>query len=338
MRKTGLLYDERFLLHCTGPGHPEAPERLLAAWKGLEEGGLLPCLKIVRAQRSKFKWIEAVHAPKHLLRFEEACLYELNEFDNPDNQMCRDSFEISVLAVGGVIETVRLMMEGALDNAFCAVRPPGHHAEPGKALGFCFFNNVAIAARCLQIEWGIERVGIVDIDAHHGNGTQHIFEQDPGVFYYSIHEHPSFSFPGTGREFEKGQGEGVGFTLNSTVLPGGGDAEYRELIQRDLIPAFDRFQPQVILVSAGFDAHRDDDMSGLHLSTEGFSWIMEKIVELADKYSEGRIVSVLEGGYALDRLPELIRNHVGILLTGPGSRCISEQSLERGELCSLTSQ
>lgn len=320
MRKTGLLYDERFLLHCTGSGHPESPGRLLAAWKGIEEGGLLPDLQLIRASRSKYKWIETVHAPKHLVRFEEACLYELNEFDNPDNQMCKDSFEISVLAVGGILDTVKLMMEGTLDNAFCAVRPPGHHAESNKALGFCFFNNVAVAAKYLQTEWGVERVGIIDIDAHHGNGTQHIFEWDPTVFYYSIHEHPSFSFPGTGREFEKGQGPGLGFTLNSTVLPGRGDAEYQLLLERDLFPAFESFQPQVILVSAGFDAHRDDEMSSLNVSTPGYSWLMERIVELADRYSQGRLVSVLEGGYALDRLPELVRNHLEILLSGPGSR------------------
>ena len=338
MRKTGLLYDERFLLHCTGSGHPESPERLLAAWKGVQEGGLLPFIEVIPASRAKPKWIETVHAPKHLLRFEEACLYELSEFDNPDNQMCKDSYEISVLAVGGVLDVVRLMMEGRLDNGFCAVRPPGHHAEANRALGFCFFNNVAIAARYLQIEWGVERVGIVDIDAHHGNGTQHIFESDPTVFYYSIHEHPSFSFPGTGREFEKGQGPGLGFTLNSVVLPGRGDVEYKEVLQRDLFPAFEQFKPQVILVSAGFDAHRDDDMSSLNVTTAGYSWIMERIVELADCYAQGRIVSVLEGGYAINRLPELVKDHLGILLSGPGADGILDHAIEGGALCSLTNR
>jgi len=314
MRKTGFLYDDRLLLHCTGSNHPESPERLEAVYRGVEEAGLFPRLTLIKASPAKLKWIEAVHSPKHIMRFEEACLLEMGEFDHPDNQMCRESYETALLAVGGMLEAVRMVMEGTLDNAFCAVRPPGHHAEMNRALGFCYFNNVAIAARYLLNEWGVERVGIVDIDAHHGNGTQHIFEDDPSVFYYSVHEHPSFAFPGTGREFETGVGAGSGFTLNCPLLPGQGDEEYMAILERDLAPAFAEFKPQVILVSAGFDAHVGDDMSDLKLSTEGFSRIMRKLVELANAYSGGRIISVLEGGYSVQLLPELIRNHVSILL------------------------
>jgi acetoin utilization deacetylase AcuC-like enzyme len=164
------------------------------------------------------------------------------------------------------------------------------------------------------MEWGVKKVGIIDFDVHHGNGTQHLFDHDSTVFYYSIHEHPSFSYPGTGREFEKGLGAGHGYTLNSPMLPGSGDEEYMEALKHDLFPAFERFQPEFILVSAGFDAHVDDDMSNIKLSTGCFSWMMERIVEMADQYSEGRVVSVLEGGYSIMRLPELIANHVKILL------------------------
>lgn len=314
MRRTGFLYDERFLLHCTGPHHPETPDRLLATWKGIEDGGLLPHLTLIKAVPAHLRWIEAVHSPRHIMRFEEACMLDLGDFDHPDNQICKDTYDIAILAVGGVLEAARLMMQGEIDNAFCAVRPPGHHAEINKAIGFCYFNNVAIAARYLQTEWGVERVGIVDFDVHHGNGTQHIFESDPSVFFYSIHEHPTFCFPGTGREFETGYGDGLGFTLNSPMLPGHGDKEYMECVERDMIPALDRFKPEVILVSAGFDAHREDDMSDINLSTEGFSWLMQKIVEVADAYAGGRVISVLEGGYCLERLPELLANHVRILL------------------------
>lgn len=314
MKRTGLLYDERFLLHITGFNHPEAPERLEAAYRGVVEAGLLSKLTIITARRPKLKWIEAVHSPKYISRLEEACLLELSEFDCPDNQMCKDTFETALLAAGGILDTAKLVMEGEIDDAFCAVRPPGHHAEVDRALGFCYFNNVAIAARYLQRKWGIERVGIVDFDVHHGNGTQHIFEDNPTVFYYSVHEHPSFSYPGTGREFERGSGPGYGYTLNSPVLPGKGDKEYKELLEKDLFPAFEGFKPEVILVSAGFDAHIDDNMSSIKLSTDGFSWMMEKIVEMADRYSQGKIISILEGGYSLRRLPELIKNHVEILL------------------------
>jgi acetoin utilization deacetylase AcuC-like enzyme len=314
MRRTGLLYDERFLLHDTGQDHPECADRVAEAFKGIEKAGLLPRLAVIRAKRAEQKWIETVHDIEHMRRLEKSCLLGVTEFDCADNQICRHTFETSMLAVGGIIETTKLVMEGKLDNAFCAVRPPGHHAEAEQAMGFCYFNNVAIVAKYLQLEWGIKRVGIIDFDVHHGNGTQHIFDHDSSVFYYSIHEHPSFSYPGTGREFEKGLGAGHGYTLNSPMLPGSGDKEYMEALRHDLFPAFDRFRPEFILVSAGFDAHVDDDMSNIKLSTECFSWIMESILDMADKYAEGRIVSVLEGGYSIRRLPKLITNHVMILL------------------------
>ena len=314
MKKTGFLYDERFLLHRTGPEHPESPERLLAIYRGVEEAGLLPKLTLLKARFARQEWVEAVHNIKLIMRFEEACLLGLDELDHPDNKISMESYETAMLAVGGIIDTVNLVMEGKLDNAFCAVRPPGHHAEVNRAMGFCFFNNVAIAARYLQRERGIQRIGIVDFDVHHGNGTQAIFEDDPSVLFYSIHEHPSFAYPGTGREFEKGSGPGYGLTINSPMLPGQGDNEYKEMMKKDLFPALDEFKPEVILVSAGFDAHVDDDMSDIKLSTESFSWIMEHIVGMADKYAKGRVISVLEGGYALNRLPELAKNHLEILL------------------------
>jgi len=314
MRRTGFLYDERFMLHKTGPGHPEAPERLTAILRGLEEADLLSKLIPVPATAAEMKWVEKVHSPEYIHRFEEACLLDLGELDSADNQICPQTYQTALLTVGGILNAVDMLMEGKIDNAFCAVRPPGHHAEMKEALGFCFFNNVAIAARYLQIRWNVGRVGIVDFDVHHGNGTQHIFEEDPNVFYYSIHEHPSFAYPGTGREFEKGSGPGLGTTLNSTILPGQGDEEYRRKIMRDLIPAFDEFMPEVILVSAGFDAHAADDMSDIKLSTEGYSWMVKRIFRMAVQYADGRLISVLEGGYSLDLLPELIRNHVRILL------------------------
>ncbi len=314
MRRTGFLYDERFLLHKTGPGHPEAPERLLVILQALGEAGLLSKLIPIPATPVKMKWVEKVHAPRHIYKFEEACLLDLGELDNPDNQLSPETYDAALLAVGGILNVIDALIEGKIDNAFCAVRPPGHHAEVNKALGFCFFNNIAIAAKYLKINWNINRVGIIDIDVHHGNGTQHIFEEDPDVFYYSIHEHPSFAYPGTGREFERGSGPGFGATLNSTILPGQGDEEYKRKIERDLIPAFDDFRPEVILLSAGFDAHVDDDMADINLTTGGYSWLLETILELAGKYANGRLVSVLEGGYSLKVLPELITNHVRLLL------------------------
>ncbi len=316
MKKTGFLFDQRYLLHDTGPYHPEVPERLQAIYQGIENGGLLPKLKMIGAERADLKSVESVHSTDYIHRFEEVCHAGKRTMDSPDNRMCADTYETALLAVGGVLKVVDLVMQDELDNAFCAVRPPGHHAEVSEAMGFCYFNNVAIAARYLQQHWHISKVGIIDFDVHHGNGTQHIFEKDASVFYYSIHQHPSFAYPGTGREFEKGSVDGYGYTKNTPILPGHGDEEYRKYLRRDLEPAFDEFQPDMILVSTGFDGHVDDDMSDVRLSTDAFSWIMKSIFQMAEKHSSGKLISILEGGYSLKRLPELACNHVRILMNG----------------------
>jgi acetoin utilization deacetylase AcuC-like enzyme len=313
-KRTGFLYDDRYQEHLTGNYHPEVPDRLPAVYKGIQEAGLLEHLTLIKAVPADIKWIETVHDPQYIKRFEKACNSGSPIFDSPDNQMCQATYQVALLAVGGVLEATRLVMEGELDNAFCAVRPPGHHAEASQAMGFCYFNNVAIAARYIQRQWDVQRVGIVDFDVHHGNGTQHIFERDPTVFYYSIHQHPTFAYPGTGREFETGKDAGHGYTKNSPMLPGHGDNEYQQILQRDLVPAFADFKPQVILVSSGFDGHIEDNMSDMKLTTEGFTWIIKLIVELAAEHAAGRLVSILEGGYSIRRLPELARNHIKVLM------------------------
>ncbi len=313
MKRTGFVYDERYLLHDTGEYHPESPERLKAIYKGLSESGLLDKLTMIAAEKANQRWIEAVHNIRYIMRFEETCIMGLSEFDHSDNAICRDTYGVALLAVGGVLKAIDEVMAGNVDNAFCAVRPPGHHAEVDSPMGFCYFNNVAIGARYLQKQYGIERVGIIDFDVHHGNGTQHIFDQDPSVFYYSIHEHPSFAYPGTGREFETGVANGTGFTLNSPILPGKGDDEYRKMLMQDMVPAFKQFKPEVILLSAGFDAHVSDLMSGTNLTTDGYDFVTEVIVNLVNKFADGRVISVLEGGYNLDVLPLLVENHIKIM-------------------------
>ena len=314
MKRTGFLYDERYLLHDTGEFHPENADRLTAIFKGIESAGLLEKLIRFKAEPADIKWIKTIHSESYIRRFEEVCLCGNTSFDSTDNQMCPETYDTAYLAVGGILEIARRVMEGELDNAFCAVRPPGHHAEKEEGMGFCFFNNVAICAKYLQMQWEIERVMIIDFDVHHGNATQHAFEEDPTVFYYSIHEHPSFAFPGTGRDFEQGSGKGIGFTKNSLALPGQGDKDYLALLKKDLFPAIAKFDPDFILVSTGFDGHVDDDMSGINLSTDFYTWIMLKLTELAEKYCHGRLISILEGGYCIERLPELARNHVRVLL------------------------
>jgi len=314
MKRTGFVYDERYLQHTTFDGHPECSERLVAIVDGLVEIGLMDKLLPIEAEPANQRWIEAVHNIRYIMKFEEACIMGLPDFDHQDNSICRDTYDIALLAVGGVLKAIDAMMEEKVDNAFCAIRPPGHHAEIDKAMGFCYFNNVAIGARYLQKQWGIERVGIIDFDVHHGNGTQHIFENDASVFYYSIHEHPSFAYPGTGREFETGNAGGDGYTLNTPILPGKGDMEYREKLTTDLIPAFKKFKPEVVILSAGFDAHESDLMSGVNLSTEGYNFMGETILNLINRFADGRVISVLEGGYNLEVLPTLVANHIKMLV------------------------
>ncbi len=314
MKKTGFVYDERYLEHTTFDGHPESHYRLLSIVEGLKDNGLMEKLLPIKAEPANQRWIEAVHNIRYIMRFEEACIMGLPDFDHQDNSICRDTYDIALLAAGGVLQAIDKVMEGEVDNAFCAVRPPGHHAETDKAMGFCYFNNVAVGARYLQKKWGIEKVGIIDFDVHHGNGTQQIFEKDDSVFYYSIHEHPSFAYPGTGREFETGVAEGDGYTLNTPILPGRGDMDYRKKLTTDMIPAFKKFGPEVMLLSAGFDAHSSDLMSGINLTTEGYKFISETIMNLVNKLSAGRVISVLEGGYNLEVLPQLVSDHIKMLV------------------------
>lgn len=313
MKKTGFIYDERYLLHETGEAHPESPERLIAIYKHLVKTGTLEKLIRIEAEPANQRWIETVHNIHYIMKFDEACIYGLTEFDHPDNAICRESYDTAYLAVGGVLKAIDRVMDGSVDRAFCAIRPPGHHAEADKPMGFCYFNNVAIGARYIQQEYGLQRVAIIDFDVHHGNGTQHIFDKDPSVLYYSIHEHPSFAYPGTGREFEEGIGGGEGFTKNSPVLPGRGDEEYRRLLMQDMVPAIKTFEPEFLLLSAGFDAHVDDLMSGTSLTTDGYDFVSQVILNLADRYTGGKVVSVLEGGYNLEMLPLLVENHIKML-------------------------
>jgi acetoin utilization deacetylase AcuC-like enzyme len=208
-------------------------------------------------------------------------------------------------------------MEGKVDNAFCAVRPPGHHAERNRALGFCFFNNIAIAAVYLLEKFGLERVAIVDWDVHHGNGTQHLFEADPRVFYLSLHEDPQYCYPGTGYRRETGKGPGLGFTLNLPFPPRSGDEDYLEALKKEALPRLMEFAPQFLMISAGFDAHQNDPLAHMNLSRDAYRRMGQILLDLAGETAGGRLITVLEGGYNLEVLEECTEDHVRLLLDIP---------------------
>jgi acetoin utilization deacetylase AcuC-like enzyme len=317
MRRTGYVYDERYLRHDPGSWHPERPDRLKAVQKNLQEVGLTELMVPVQPYAAPLEWVERLHDPDYIRRFREACEKGRNIFEVPDCGICRESYEIALLAAGGVMAAADAVMAGEVDNAFCAVRPPGHHAERDRALGFCFFNNVALGAVYLLEKYGLERVAIVDWDVHHGNGTQHLFEADPRVFYLSLHEDPQYCYPGTGYSRETGKGAGQSFTLNLPFPPRSGDEEYLEAFTKEGLPRLQKFAPQFLFVSAGFDAHQDDPLAHMKLSRHAYRQMGQMLLDLAQETAGGRLITVLEGGYNLEVLEECTEDLVRLLLGIP---------------------
>ena len=315
MARTGLAQDDRFQRHVTGPGHPERPQRLAAIAKALRERRLDDACAAINVSPVDVALVRRLHAPAYLDRLESACRTGLAYIDEPDSAICAESFEIGRLAAGAVIGAVDAVMAGTIDNAFCAVRPPGHHAEHDRSRGFCLLGNVALAAKHLIDHHRLERILILDWDVHHGNGTQHLFDADPRVLFVSLHGHPDFVYPGSGFESERGIDAGEGFTLNIPMMPGAGDAEYRAAFADKVQPAIQQYAPQFVLISAGFDAHRLDPLAPIDLDTESFAWMTRTMTDVAARHCDGRLVSVLEGGYHLAALAESVSIHIEALLS-----------------------
>ena len=309
--RTGLVHHPACALHFAGPGHPERPERVAAILRHVEESGLAGELDVREARPVDPRRLELVHARAHVASVERECAGGRALLDDGDTYVCPDSWNAALLACGGLLDALDEVLTGRWKNAFAALRPPGHHAEETHAMGFCLFNNVAVAARHLRRERGIERVAIVDWDVHHGNGTQHVFERDPSVFYASLHQFPHY--PGTGARSERGFGDGEGATLNLPQRAGSGDAEWLRDFENVLAPALEDFAPQFVLVSAGFDAHRDDPLSSTRVTEAGFRRMTEVLLDVARRHAAGRLVSVLEGGYDLGALARSAQAHVEAL-------------------------
>jgi acetoin utilization deacetylase AcuC-like enzyme len=310
---TGLVLDNCFLEHDTGPGHPERPARLESIIDALERSDLPQRCTPLPVQTATTAQLTANHDSAYVERVRQTCDAGRTHIDCVDSAICRASYNIACSAAGAVTHAALAVLDGAVNNAFCAVRPPGHHAEREVSMGFCLFNNVAVAARAL-LNAGLQRVLILDWDVHHGNGTQHVFEEDAQVFFCSIHGHPDVVYPGTGYAHERGRGPGAGTTLNIPLMPGADDDDYRKVFEEQFIPAAREFAPEFILVSAGFDAHRADPLAPLALETSSFEWLTRDTRRLADELCGGRMLSVLEGGYDLTALGESTVTHLQALL------------------------
>jgi acetoin utilization deacetylase AcuC-like enzyme len=297
--KFGVIEDPRYREHRGPPGHPERPERLAAVARALD--AVRPALTALPARCADDAEILRVHERALLDRVAAAVAAAPGHLD-PDTFVARESLTAARLAAGAAIDLAAAVARGSVRTGLAAVRPPGHHAETDRAMGFCLFNNVAIAARALQAEHGVGKVLILDWDVHHGNGTQHTFESDPSVLYFSMHQFPYY--PGTGSFGELGFGRGEGATVNVPLPAGAGDAEYVGVMQRVFAPVVLGFRPELILVSAGFDAHRDDPLAAMNVSGAGFAALSGIVRALAEEVCGGRVACVLEGGYAASGLEE----------------------------------
>ncbi|WP_432799267.1 histone deacetylase family protein [Poriferisphaera sp. WC338] len=315
--RTGFVYDDRFLIHDTGPGHPERADRLLAIVEKFSQLHLDEQLVRLAFEAAPVERVLRLHDPAYVERVETACRMDKRFIDSDDSAICEQSYEIALLAVGGVLAAVDAVMAGEIHNAFCAVRPPGHHAEHDRSMGFCLFNNIALAADYLTDRYGLERVAIIDFDVHHGNGTQHLLEDRPDILVINLHEHPMSLYPGTGFAYEHGKDAGEGYTLNLPLQEGTCSAEYRQVFLQKAMPKLEAFEPEFILISAGFDASKDDPLAHLELTPSDFDWITRRLKQAAAIFCEGRIVSLLEGGYDLRSLAECAAVHVQALLADP---------------------
>ena len=307
--KVGLVYDPIYLAHDTG-SHVENSQRLVSTISYLRENGILNELSLVKPEPCSEDDLLLCHSEGHIQRVKS--MAASGGWLDPDTITSPRSYEVATYAVGGVIEGMRSVMEGKLASAFALVRPPGHHATRTKAMGFCLFNNIAIAAQYALNNLAVSRILICDFDVHHGNSTAEAFYSDPRVLYFSTHQYPFY--PGTGSMEDIGVGEGKGITVNVPLPAGCGDEEYIRVFEEILVPIAHRFKPQLFLVSAGFDPHFADPIGGMQVSVKGFSQMTRILKQLAGEFCEGRMVFSLEGGYDFRAISHSVKAIFDVLL------------------------
>ncbi len=309
--KVGYIYSKAFLGHRPVSQHVENPQRVEAIHSGLREEGIINQLVFIEPYRIPFQYLTNVHTQAHIETIEHGAEMagEGNYSIYPDTYVSSDSYDVAMLAAGGICAGIDSLYHGEVSTVFSASRPPGHHANQTKARGFCLFNNAAIGARYAQEQYDAERVLIIDWDVHHGNGTQEIFYRDPSVSYVSIHQFPGY--PGTGARTETGEGEGKGYTHNFPLFVGSGDSQYRRIFDEHIKGIVCDFNPDLLIISAGFDAHENDPIGSMNVTTPMYKEMTDKLRQ----YTNGKpILSVLEGGYNLHSLSEAVGAHVSSLL------------------------
>ena len=298
-RKTGIVTDRRYMEHGAGHAHPESPERLAVIYEMLGQPDMTDKFTPIPTRAATVDELALIHRRAYIESVAGTAGRTFTSLD-PDTSTTAASFEAARLAVGGLLNAIDAVLAGELDNAFALVRPPGHHAETDRAMGFCLFNNVAIGAMHAITQRNLQRILIVDWDLHHGNGTQHSFYEDSRVLYFSTHQYPYY--PGTGALNENGRGAGLGYTINVPLQPGADNASYLEIFRRILQPVALKFRPELILVSAGFDIYEQDPLGGMEVTPEGFARLTRILMDIADEACQGRLVMTLEGGYHLQGL------------------------------------
>jgi len=308
--QTGFFTDDIFLRHDTGASHPENIARLTAIRDRLEKQEYFGRFYQLSRREANLEEIGRVHDTSYAERVREVCRAGGGRLD-ADTSVSADSYDAAIVAAGAGLEAADRVDAGEIQRALLLLRPPGHHSLQSRAMGFCLFNNIAVTARHLQSK-GYERIAILDWDVHHGNGTEATFYDDPGVFFISTHQYPFY--PGTGAASDTGRGKGEGFTLNVPMQAGSDDADYRRVFEHQVLPKLEEFHPEIILISAGFDAHKADPLAGMRLETKSYEWMSQKVGELADRQCQGRIISFLEGGYDLDALAASVDVHAQVLL------------------------